>query len=56
MSSDIGENHRRAFEALTGGEAGNLYLFPCFAQGEPAAAIAPVTVSLSEDEDGAPGR
>ena len=56
MTSDIGEDHRRAVEALTGGEVGKLYLFPCFAQGEAAAAIAAVTVCLSEDEDGAPGR
>ena len=29
MNNNIGEDHRRAFEALTGGEAGNFYPFPC---------------------------
>ena len=38
------EDHRRAFEALTGGEAGNHCLFSCFISGRPAAAIAAVTV------------
>ena len=54
MNNNIREDHRRAVEALTGGEAGNFYLFPCFAQGEPAAAVAAVTVCPSEDEDGEP--
>lgn len=39
MSTDITEEHRRAFEALTGGEAGSFCLFSCFVSGEPAAAV-----------------
>lgn len=54
MNNNVEEDHRRAFEALIAGEAGNFYPFPCFARGEPAAAIAAVTVCLSEDEDGEP--
>ena len=54
MNNNIGEDPRRAFEALTGGEARNFYLFPRFAQGEPAAAVAAVTVCPSEDEGGEP--
>ena len=43
MSTNITEEHRRAFEALTGGEAGSFCLFSCFVSGEPAAAIAAVS-------------
>ena len=43
MATNITEEHRRAFDALTGGEAGNFCLFSCFVSGEPAAAIAAVT-------------
>ena len=43
MSTNITEDHRRAFEALTGGEPGNFCLFSCFVSGEPAAAIAAVS-------------
>ena len=54
MNNNIWEDHCLAVEALTGGEAGNFYLFSYFAQGEPAAAIAAVLVFPSEDEHGEP--
>ena len=44
MTTNITEDHRRAFEALTGGEAGNFCLFSCYCSVRSAAAIAAVTV------------
>ena len=44
MTTNITEDHRRAFEALTTGKAGNFCLFSCFLSGRPAAAIAAVTI------------
>ena len=44
MTTNITEDHRRAFEALTTGKAGNFCLFSYFLSGRPAAAIAAVTV------------
>ena len=44
MTTNITEEHHRAFEALTDGGAGNFCLFSCFVSGEPTAAIAAVTV------------
>ena len=35
MASNITQDHRRAFEALTGGEVGNFCLFSCFVSGWP---------------------
>ena len=49
MTTNITEDHRRAFEALTGGEAGNFCLFSCFLSGRPAAAIAAMTVCPPRD-------
>ena len=54
MTTNITEDHRRAFEALTGGEAGNFCLFSCFLLGRPAAAIAAVTVCPPTEEGGEP--
>ena len=54
MTTNITEDHRRAFEALTSGEAGNFCLFSCFISGHPAAAIAAVTVCPSREEGGEP--
>ncbi len=54
MSTNITEEHRRAFEALTGGEAGSFCLFSCFVSGEPAAAIAAVSRCPPQQEGGEP--
>jgi hypothetical protein len=42
MSTNITDEHRAAFEALTSGDYNNLALFSCFVGGEPAAAIVAV--------------
>ena len=54
ITTNITEDHRRAFEALTGDEAGNFCLFSCFLSGRPAAAIAAVTVCPPTEEGGKP--
>ena len=54
MTTNITEDHRRAFEALTGGEAGNFCLFSCFLSGRPVAAIAAVTVCPPTEEGSEP--
>ena len=54
MTTNITEDHRRAFEALTSGEAGNFCLYSCFVSGQPAAAIAAVTVCPPREEGGEP--
>ena len=51
MTTNITDEHRRAFEALTSGRYENFALVFCFCAGEPAAAIASVTVHpAGEDE------
>ena len=45
--TNITPTHREAFEALTSGRFGNLALFSCFVDGEPAAAI----VAVNRDGD-----
>ncbi|MDE0459651.1 MAG: hypothetical protein OXI15_20370 [Chromatiales bacterium] len=50
--TNITEEHRRVFDALTGGPPGRFCLFSCFCGGEPAAAIASVTVCPPEDDIG----
>ena len=50
MTTNITEEHHRAFEALTRGEASNLYLFSCFLSSRPAA----VTVSPPSEEGDQP--
>lgn len=42
MSTNITDDHRECFEALTAGRHGNFALFSCFVNGEPAAAIVAV--------------
>ena len=54
MTINIIQAHRRAFEALTGDEAGNFCLFSCFVSGRPAAAIAAVTVCPPREESSEP--
>ena len=44
MTTNITDEHRRAFEALTGGRYENFALVSCFCAGKPATAIATVTV------------
>ena len=40
--TNISEEHRRAFEALTSGSYENLALFSCFVNNKPASAIASI--------------
>ena len=47
MSTNITDQHREAFEALTSGEHSNFALFSCFVGGEPASAI----VAVNQDGD-----
>ena len=54
MTTNITQDHRRAFEALTSGEVGNFCLFSCFLSGRRAAAIAAVTVCSPREEGGEP--
>ena len=53
-TTNITGEHRRAFEALTSGEAGRSCLFSCFLSGRPAAAIAAVAVSPPAEGAAAP--
>lgn len=50
--TNITEEHRRAFSALTSGDCGNFALFSCFCDGRPTAAIAAVTVHPPAHEGG----
>ena len=50
--TNITEQHRQVFEALTSGPPGRYCLFSCFCDGVPAAAIASVTVCPPEDDAG----
>ena len=52
MTTNITEEHRRVFEALTSGPPGHYCLFSCFCDGEPAVAIASVTVCPPETDRG----
>ena len=54
ISTNISEEHRRTFDAISGGEYGNFVLCSCFVSGEPAVAIAAVTLCPSVQELGAP--
>ena len=47
MTTNITQEHRAAFEALTSGDYVNFALFSCFVNGEPAAAI----VAVNQDGD-----
>ena len=53
-TTNIIEEHRRAFDARTSGEAGRSCLLFCFLSGRPAAAIAAVAVSPPAEGAGAP--
>ena len=48
-ATNITEEHRRQFEALTSGKFDNFCLFSCTANGHPAAAV---TVQPSSDRTG----
>jgi len=50
--TNITEDHRRAFEALTSGRFDNFCLVSCFVDGEATAAIAAVTVSPPAQDGG----
>ena len=52
MTTNITEEHRRVFEALTSAPPGRYCLFSCFCNGEPAAVIASVTVCPPEGDGG----
>ena len=53
-TTNITEDHHRAFEALTSSEAGKFSLFSCFCSATPAAAIAAVTVCPPADDSDEP--
>ena len=53
-ATNITEEHRRAFEALTSGRFDNFCLVSCFVDGEATAAIAVVTVSPAAQGAGDP--
>jgi len=48
--TNITEEHRRAFTALTSGRFHNFCLVSCFVDGEPTAAIATVNISPPAEE------
>ena len=50
--TNITAAHRHAFEALKSGRYDNFCLFSCYCDGQPAAAIAAVTVHPPEDDGG----
>ena len=49
--TNISEEHRRAFEALTSGTYENLALFSCFVNNEPASAIVSIQPPSANSED-----
>ena len=54
MATNITEEHRCAFEALTSGDYTNFGLFSVFVDGEPGAAIVAVNESPPAGESGEP--
>ncbi len=52
--TNITEEHRRAFTALTSGRFHNFCLVSCFVDGEPTAAIAAVNAGPAAKEGGEP--
>ena len=50
MATNITVEHRRAFDALKSGRYDNFCLFSCYVDGEPAAAIAAVSVHEPDGE------
>ena len=53
--TNITEEHRRAFTALTSGRFDNFCLVSCFVDGEPTAAIATVNAGPPAEDGGEPG-
>ena len=53
-TTNITEDHRRAFEALTSGRFHNFCLVSCFVDGEPTAPIAAVNVTPPAEDGGEP--
>ena len=51
-TTNITDEHRHAFQALTSGDYDNFALFSCTANGHPAAAIAAVTAQPPSDGTG----
>ena len=51
-ATNITEEHRNAFEALTSGHYDNFALFSCFLNDQPAAAIVAVTAHQPDNKDG----
>ena len=49
--TNITEQHRRAFEALTSGSHENLALFSCFVNNEPATAIVSIQPPGADGKD-----
>lgn len=54
MTTNITEEHRSAFQALTSGDYGNFALFSVFVDGAPGAAIVTVNGSPPTREGGEP--
>jgi len=52
--TNITEEHRRAFTALTSGRFHNFCLVSCFVDGEPTAAIATVNAAPPAEDGGEP--
>ena len=52
--TNITEEHRRAFNALTSGRYGNFSLFSCEVDGQPAAAIVAVNACPNAEDGGEP--
>ena len=55
MTTNITEEHRRAFQALTSGDYDNFALFSVFVDGKPGAAIVAVNESPPSGEGAQPG-
>ena len=55
MTTNITDEHRRAFETPTSGHYENFALMSCFCAGTPAAAIATVTVHPAGEDGGEDG-
>ena len=52
--TNITDEHRSAFEALTSGDHDNFLLFSCFIDGAPGAAIAAVNACPPAEDGGEP--
>ena len=50
MSTNLTDEHRRAFQALTSGDYDNFGLFSCFIDGSPGAAIVAVNECPATEE------